>query len=208
MDLLTHVLGQWKVALKLLDQMAEKNIKPDTICYSSAISACSRSGQLSEALQLLNQMRDNNIRADVIVFNSILQYCARIGDCELVQQIIQMMKKGRIPRDAYTYTAALTSCHKSKRLPLMIQFVKDMVADNVTSNIIPFNIAIRSLSMHGYLNDAVAIYNNLAKWNAPADTNTYTHMFISLNKENSFKTIVQVNNFTQHITLRHTVMTF
>ena len=47
----------WKDALKLLDDMKERNVLPNEYTYSSTITACGNCGQWKQSLELLDQVR-------------------------------------------------------------------------------------------------------------------------------------------------------
>lgn len=61
--------------------MAMANINPDTICYSSAIHACSVGNRWKESLLLISNMKSNNVPVDIIVCNSAIAACGSSGWC-------------------------------------------------------------------------------------------------------------------------------
>jgi pentatricopeptide repeat protein len=83
--------GQWQKALALLDQMCEKDVTPDVITYSAAISACGNGGQWQQALALLDQMREKDVTADVITYNAAISACEKGGE---VSESASLLKRG------------------------------------------------------------------------------------------------------------------
>ena len=53
--------------------MTDENVKPNTIVYSSAISACGAAGEWEAALGLLEQMRERRVPRNTIVYNAAIQ---------------------------------------------------------------------------------------------------------------------------------------
>lgn len=109
------MIPYYSQAIKLIQAMLQKNITPDTICFSSAILACARAGKMKESLSLLELMKRFHIKLDTIVYNTVISGCrpgtGNDDDCwrsySLAKEIIATMRSEGILRDAYTYTAAI-----------------------------------------------------------------------------------------------------
>ena len=76
-------------ALHLLEEMKVNGITPDTITYSSAISACAkaeRNDAMHNAHSLLKEMKDLEIKPDTITYNSAISACGNSKSHEGMRQ--------------------------------------------------------------------------------------------------------------------------
>ena len=67
--------SQWQEALRLLEEMKENNIAPNTVTYNAVISACQKASQWQEVLRLFEEMKENNITPDTITFSAAISAC-------------------------------------------------------------------------------------------------------------------------------------
>ena len=70
-------------SLTLLKEMKDSGIKPNTITYSAAISACEKAGGnngMRHALTLLQEMKDFGIKPDTITYNATISACEKAGE--------------------------------------------------------------------------------------------------------------------------------
>ena len=68
--------GRWQEAEKHFEDMLtasedDPDCAPNTITYSSLITACVRGGHLERALVWYGKMRDNNVDADFIIYRYV-----------------------------------------------------------------------------------------------------------------------------------------
>ena len=55
-------VGRWEVAVRLLREMEERDIKPDACSYNSCIVSCGKAGRWELSLQLLREMSDRDLK--------------------------------------------------------------------------------------------------------------------------------------------------
>ncbi|KAL5752934.1 hypothetical protein ACOSQ2_023441 [Xanthoceras sorbifolium] len=85
-----HGLGH--AALKLLDEMKHSGLSPDTVSFTSALAACSRSGLVNEGLELFNSMiRDSGFTIRMEHFSCVVDMLARAGRLEEAVEFIHRM---------------------------------------------------------------------------------------------------------------------
>ena len=58
--------GQWKEAVSLLRQMADRGVSPGVVNYSIAISACAKGCESATALSLLREMKANRVAPNAV----------------------------------------------------------------------------------------------------------------------------------------------
>jgi len=79
--------GEWKPALKLLDEMKERSIARNSISYNAAIKSCWDSGAWEQALQLLQNMEEHGIERDRVTFNAAIRACERAGQIDAASRV-------------------------------------------------------------------------------------------------------------------------
>jgi len=60
----------WREALRLLDVMASRGVRPNAHAYAAAAVACETGGRWEVAISLLDRMREQGLRASVIVHST------------------------------------------------------------------------------------------------------------------------------------------
>ncbi|CAM9871955.1 unnamed protein product, partial [Ectocarpus fasciculatus] len=69
--------GRHEPALELVAEMKDAGINPNTVTYSSAILACSVSGQCSDAIGLLRDMSQRGMSPSRTCYAPAITACAR-----------------------------------------------------------------------------------------------------------------------------------
>jgi len=66
-------------------------IAPNTICFSTAISACEKGLQWQQVLVLLAEMPTATLDIDAISYNSAINACDRAGQWQASLRLLQVM---------------------------------------------------------------------------------------------------------------------
>lgn len=111
----------WLQALALLAQMDEEGIKPNTIVYSAAISACGASGEWESALALFERMEQLRVPRNTISYNAAIQACTRGGAWQHALTLFDRMGAAGVKRDSTTYNTAVKACEKAGEYKLAFE---------------------------------------------------------------------------------------
>ena len=145
-------------ALRLLEEMKESKITPNTITYNSAISACEKAGDIpgaKNALKLLQEMEKQKITVNTRTYNSAISACEKAGGNEGMKQainLLQKMKANRITPDTITYNAAISACGNSKSHNGMIEaltLLQEMKEKEIPLDTITYNVSISACEEAG-----------------------------------------------------------
>ena len=93
-----------------LAQMDDEGIKPNTIVYSAAISACGASGEYEAALALFERMEQLKVPRNTISYNAAIQACARGQAWRQALTLFDRMATAGVKRDHVTYNAVVRAC--------------------------------------------------------------------------------------------------
>jgi pentatricopeptide repeat domain-containing protein 1 len=124
----------WECAISLLRRMKESDLKPDTQCYSSVISACEAAGEWQQALSLLQSIMDENSNS------------SGEEDCVL---------------NLYSYNAAISACEKGGAWVEALDIyerMKEFGGKHLQPNIVTLNSLILALDNAGQKELAETVY--------------------------------------------------
>ncbi|XP_058089096.1 pentatricopeptide repeat-containing protein DOT4, chloroplastic-like [Magnolia sinica] len=108
--------GHGRAALQLLQEMKQSGIRPNSVTYTSVLSACSHSGLVDEGLQLFDSLtRDFNFTPSMEQFACVVDLLARAGR---LQDAVDFINKMPIDPDGSIWGALLAAC----RIHQNIQF--------------------------------------------------------------------------------------
>ncbi|CAJ1404516.1 unnamed protein product [Effrenium voratum] len=125
--------GCWLVAVQLLGQ-----IRPNTIMYNSAISACEKGHKWQWALYFLAQMKE----ATVVSFSAALSACARSARWEQALSLLHVMPSARVVANSVSFNAAITAAEKAQRWDLALQLLAQMARLEAAPSVVSFNAAL------------------------------------------------------------------
>ena len=93
--------------------MEEEKIKPNTIVYSAAISACGAAGEWEAALGLLQQMGTRGIPRNTICYNAAIQACGNGLAWQQALTLFDRMKAAGVERDRVTHNLVVKACERA-----------------------------------------------------------------------------------------------
>eukprot|EP00804_Cyclotella_cryptica_P013991 CCRYP_002474-RF/>CCRYP_002474-RF protein AED:0.13 eAED:0.13 QI:1291/0.83/0.71/1/0.16/0.14/7/0/283 len=179
--------GNWKTALALMEEMAERGISPNEFTYSVAITACGNGGQWSKALELLDKMRSMNMKINTITYNSAISALAKAARTESKQQrrfdyhpttppesgnsdpgtlwrhaleIINNMEREGVKRDVFTYSSAINTCGAAGRWEEAVDLIRAMKEEDGGRDTRPNKVTYTS---------AIVACGNSGQWDAAFD---------------------------------------
>lgn len=107
-----HGLGQ--AALNLLKEMSHSGLSPDSMTFTSVLSACSHSGLVNEGLEVFHSMRrDYGLTSSMEHYACIVDMLARAGRLEDAVSFIQMMP---LEADKSIWGTLLAACRSHQNV--------------------------------------------------------------------------------------------
>ncbi|CAE8635355.1 unnamed protein product [Polarella glacialis] len=82
-------------------------LTPNVISYSSAISACSNSGQWESVLQLMADMKQYGLQPDAILYHSAINACRNRQQFDHANELLLQMRYDGFEPDGYTSSATI-----------------------------------------------------------------------------------------------------
>jgi len=101
----------WQLALRMINEMCERNLTPSTLDFTSAISACHRGREWKPVLVLVKQMRAAGVHLDLQVYNAALWAFRRGDQWRLALDLFGWMRRSTtITPDVVTYNSVIHTC--------------------------------------------------------------------------------------------------
>ncbi|XP_077240230.1 pentatricopeptide repeat-containing protein At3g29230-like [Tasmannia lanceolata] len=147
--------GDLTTARKLFDEMPERNI----ISWNSMISHYSRHGKFREALDLFVQMQLEGPTPDGYAFTSVLNACSHLGALNIGQWIHFYLIKDGFQIGEIVGTSIIEMYAKCGDIDRAFKVFIKMVKKDVFC----WNVMIKSLAIHGRIEDAIRIFLMMQK---------------------------------------------
>lgn len=107
-----HGIGQ--AALNLLKEMSHSGLSPDSMTFTSVLSACSHSGLVNEGLEVFHSMRrDYSLTSSMEHYACIVDMLARVGRLEDAVSFIQRMP---LEADKSIWGTLLAACRSHQNV--------------------------------------------------------------------------------------------
>ncbi|CAK9105886.1 unnamed protein product [Durusdinium trenchii] len=133
---------QWHIALVLLDEMKQTDIKADVVSYNTAMSACCRSHNWILGMELLDKMRWTRLEMDRVTLNIAVAACETATLWLVALRMLQEAGECFLSPDVFTYTSMIASCTKHRQWLRAVQVLETMHSQTVQPNAQTYNSII------------------------------------------------------------------
>ncbi|MCO5590908.1 hypothetical protein L7F22_044883 [Adiantum nelumboides] len=99
--------GKYMCALQCFEAMRQTGIKPNSMIYTSVLSACSHSARIKEGRKYFRTMKEFSITPSVEHFNCMIDLLGRAG---LLAEAKQLLESMPVSPNALGWTSLLNSC--------------------------------------------------------------------------------------------------
>lgn len=86
----------WQMALKIKDDMLSAGVTPNTVTWSSLISACANAGLVEQSIQLYEEMLLAGCEPNSQCFNTLLHACVEACQYDRAFRLFQAWKDGNM----------------------------------------------------------------------------------------------------------------
>ncbi|KAJ9549338.1 hypothetical protein OSB04_021881 [Centaurea solstitialis] len=117
--------GQSESAIKIYDEMMERNVKPDSVTFVGLLNACTHGGLVEKGRSFFTSMvRENGIEPDIHHIGCFIDLLGRAGEFSEAMEVIESMKT---PPDEAVWGSLLNGCKIHGRMDLAEIAVKKLI---------------------------------------------------------------------------------
>ncbi|CAK9062410.1 unnamed protein product [Durusdinium trenchii] len=192
----------WEAALAVLEQMPQRQVEVDDICFNSALhavssgrwdvalhmlqatdhvvdvvgySACIRECPWEIAMWLFESMLDQRLQTDLVAFGAALGACERSGRWEQALSFLGSMPHRQHMPNTMCFNVALSACEKSSQWAVALQLLGTLG----TADLVSFNAAISACEKAGMWQQALELWERLPQAHLEPDLITYNALISS-----------------------------
>jgi pentatricopeptide repeat protein len=129
-------------ACVLTHDMATFGVVPDSVSYSTLISAFFKQGRILAAFSLFSQMRRSKLRPDLTTFNIVIHAYGQLRLTREADQLFWSMPQIRVHPSAVTYNTMLWVYGDAELFSEAIQLFRFMQKKVTEQNVITYNTMI------------------------------------------------------------------
>ncbi|KAK6919877.1 Pentatricopeptide repeat [Dillenia turbinata] len=117
--------GFAKEALTLLEKMQKVGLHPDSVTFTSVLSACSHGGMVDEGLKILDEMREQyNVEPTIEHYGCIVDL---LGRSKRLDEALSLIRKIPLKPDVILWGALLVACRAYKNVEMGEMVAKEML---------------------------------------------------------------------------------
>jgi len=158
---LAALQGDWKLSLKLIDDVQEENIPIDSIMYNTVLGTCVTSNQIDKGRELLEKMACTEGLADVITYNTLMKGYSKAGCMQQCSEVFQLLKTRGIAPSQVTYGIVLDGYINDNQLERAAEVFSDMNKEGYVMNTVLFTTLIKGFARAGEVDQAMKVYEQM-----------------------------------------------
>eukprot|EP01041_Mallomonas_annulata_P006425 gene6425-12989_t len=147
---------------------------PNTITYTTLVSAYSREGLSEDIIELYDIMNSDGIQSNQAIFRCVLSSCEKLALWQLALQTLKNMQLTEISPGVLEYNSAIIACYKASKVHEVLSLLDEMKRNNLIPTLITYNTAISALKLSGAWEKAIELLNDMENDGIKPDTVSYS----------------------------------
>eukprot|EP00927_Polykrikos_kofoidii_P055780 TRINITY_DN49991_c0_g1_i1.p1 TRINITY_DN49991_c0_g1~~TRINITY_DN49991_c0_g1_i1.p1 ORF type:complete len:372 (-),score=47.70 TRINITY_DN49991_c0_g1_i1:102-1100(-) len=123
--------GDVDKALALLPRMRANDLRPTSVTYAAAMTACHRAGRWQQALELLADMRKHGVGPNAAAYATAASSCAQSSAWEGALRLLGDLPPRAVVTHSAAYGAVLAACDGAGRWQEAVAILAEMRAGDV-----------------------------------------------------------------------------
>jgi pentatricopeptide repeat protein len=160
-------------AMRLMDEIKEKNMCMDEILYNSVMDICVRFGQSEKAIAYYNEMLLSDIPPSSVTYGILIKAYGKMNQVSNAVKVFRKMKDASV----VTYGCLIDACVKNEEYSIAWDLYNGMKKNGIAPNTIIYTIMIKGFARSRELNNALSILDEMSKSSDTAPNNiTYNSL--------------------------------
>eukprot|EP00571_Detonula_confervacea_P011137 CAMPEP_0172309408 /NCGR_PEP_ID=MMETSP1058-20130122/9700_1 /TAXON_ID=83371 /ORGANISM="Detonula confervacea, Strain CCMP 353" /LENGTH=681 /DNA_ID=CAMNT_0013022027 /DNA_START=256 /DNA_END=2301 /DNA_ORIENTATION=- len=172
--------NNWKLAVKLLELMPRRGLKPATSVWRSVLNTCCKNEKSRKATAILIDWVTlaNEGKAEkppISIFNTVVNTCEVCGEEELTVKVLDIMKDTLVDGNIITFNIALKRLSKTGNVAGCEGILIGMLNEGIEPNVVSYTTAIGACAKKGMKNAPAASMwiERMRSRNVPPNYHTY-----------------------------------
>ncbi|CAE7809967.1 URT1 [Symbiodinium sp. CCMP2456] len=171
--------ARWELALKLLGEMPEASLQPDTVNFNATLLVCASASAWNTAVALLGAMPSKEVLPDTRSYNSVLAALDHAAEAGQAVQCMAQMRLLRVPPDAASYSSLMSALTRSGEWRAAIQVFAEM---RVQRDAVCFSVAMGACEKASEWAKALELFQALAQQRLRHDAVTFGNAVCAMTK--------------------------
>lgn len=128
----SHV-GNTNLVKIFMDEMKQKDIKPDHYTYGNLIKSYSKNKNLAEAIKTIKEMQRENVQLSLPIYNILINACISSGEYDQAFQVFDMLKflgTNTLP-DVQIYNTIMVAALKQRNIHKVLDLYQEMTTRSI-----------------------------------------------------------------------------
>ncbi|KAI8340748.1 hypothetical protein BC941DRAFT_418086 [Chlamydoabsidia padenii] len=156
---------QQNKAINLLREMERRELKPNTITYTTIINGYSRQSDMIRAKRWLMRMRANFVRPDVYTYTSMIDGYMRQCDVDRAEGVFKTMMQQKVPPNLVTYNVLMHHSVLQLDMETATKFWSKLYQVGLEPDVYSYAILIQGLGNEALVDEAWRIYDKMKQQN-------------------------------------------
>ncbi|MCD7456236.1 hypothetical protein HAX54_030949 [Datura stramonium] len=177
--------GDFQKMNLLMNEMKEKEIKPNVVTFGILINHLCKCYRVDEALQVFEKMGGSEtdgilVKPDRVLYNTLIDGLCKVGKQEEGFKLMEKMRleSGYEP-NTVTYNCLIDGFCKAGEIERSHELFDQMKKDRVVPNVITMNILLNGMCKHGRVSSAMALFAEMQEKGLKGNAITYTILITS-----------------------------
>lgn len=101
------IRGELDEVVKVFNQVGEKGLKPDNVCYNILINAYAKARDVDGAFQRVQEMTSAGIKPDIFTYTTLISMASERGDVENTERLFNEAKEAGFEPNSMMYAAII-----------------------------------------------------------------------------------------------------
>ncbi|XP_059312570.1 LOW QUALITY PROTEIN: pentatricopeptide repeat-containing protein At3g61520, mitochondrial [Lycium ferocissimum] len=184
----------------LMNEMKEKEIKPNVVTFGILINHLCKSYRVDEALQVFEKMGGSEsdgilVKPDRVIYNTLIDGLCKVGKQEEGFKLMEKMRleSGYEP-NTVTYNCLIDGFCKAGEIERSNDLFDQMKKDGVGANVITLNTLLDGMCKHGRVSKAMGLFAEMQEKGLKGNSITYTILITSFCSVNNIDKAMSLFN--------------
>eukprot|EP00210_Caulerpa_lentillifera_P008588 g8192.t1 len=184
-------------ALKLVEEMTERDIERNVHTYTALMNVCIKSGSCQLALDSFEKMKSDGIEPNVVTYNTLIDIHGKMGQWEKAIRVFINMEADGIKPVLRTFNTLIISCNMCNQPREALAVYSRLLTEGFTPNATTYNALISAHGKAGQLDKVMEVFQEMVWRGCERTVITYSSLISACEKAGQWEIALQLFNEMQ-----------